>query len=328
MATTPYYLLPILIEQPTWGGEYIASFKKITHPFLSGKKIGQSYELATDSWVTSQPITDQPFLFATSGTVNQPTFIAKPSDAQPLQKVIDQNPTAILGQKVVDSYGPQMDVLIKFTQAQNNSYQVHVRPGHEIGKWQPKPESWYFLEKGKATLGLNSAESVPAYKMRCQEIEAKAIELSEQVKSGLLKVTAARTQLQTFIDQDHPRRFVNTLEIPQHQLIDLSAGGIHHSWEVDPSLPLGNIVYEVQKNVMDDVSSLRSFDQGNMKDDGKVRPITIDDYFAALDTDADKNNPAQYLQQAESEADDTALATQLFDNQFYKTVAVEWSGKY
>jgi hypothetical protein len=328
MQLQPYYLLPLFVEQPTWGGSYIANFKQITHPLLKNKRIGQSFELSTDSWVSGQSISAKPFLLADASNLGNPTFVAKPSDAQTLQSVIDQNPRGFLGEKVVDHHGTQMDVLIKFTQAQNNSYQVHVRPHHEFGKWQAKPESWYFLEKGKATLGLNMAENLEAYKARCKEIEAKAMEISDSIKAGKLTLSNGRAQLKSFIDQDHPRRFVNTLDIPQNQLIDLSAGGIHHSWEVDANTPLGNIVYEVQKNVMDDFCTLRSFDQGNIKDDGKVRPITIDDYFSALDTDAVKNDPSQYLQEAETLSDENALITKLFDNHYYKTTAIEWSGKY
>jgi mannose-6-phosphate isomerase class I len=221
-----------------------------------------------------------------------------------------------------------MQVLIKFTQAQNNSYQVHVKPGKEFGKWLPKPESWYYLEKGKATLGLSDPSQSAAYKARCVEIDLKAHQLSDQVRAGEMTLDAAKLELKTFIDQDHPRRFVNTITVEKDAVIDLSQGGTHHSWEVDADLPDGNIVYEVQVDVMDDYCTIRSFDQANIKNDGSVRPLAIDDYFQALDLDPTMNDPAHFLQHAAVETDGNAQLKTLFNNQFYVTELVEFDGVY
>ena len=74
------------------------------------------------------------------------------------------------------------------------------------------------------------------------------------------------------------------------QLIDLSLGGVHHSWEEDDQkYPHGNILYEIQLDVEDLVSSIRCFDKGKIKDDGSIRPIHIEAYFNNLDIDPEHN---------------------------------------
>jgi mannose-6-phosphate isomerase class I len=65
----------------------------------------------------------------------------------------------------------------------------------------------------------------------------------------------------------------------------MSRGGMHHSWQ-----DAGNILYEIQQDRMDPVSTLRCFDQGKIKDDGTIREINIDDYFKYLDTSAETND--------------------------------------
>jgi mannose-6-phosphate isomerase class I len=53
---------------------------------------------------------------------------------------------------------------------------------------------------------------------------------------------------------------------------------------------LGNVLYEIQKDVMDPVCTIRSFDKGKFKSDGSIREIHIDDYFKYLDTNPDHND--------------------------------------
>jgi len=326
----PVYVIPLLVEQPTWGGHYIAEFKNIRDAVATTPKIGQAFELYRDACVTSIAQTEMPFAYATATNLKEPQFFHRPADIQTLQSVIDQDPIGFLGQKAIDQYGKTMQVLIKFTQAQNNSYQAHVRPGQEFGKWQAKPESWYYFEKGKATLGLSSTEptTVAAYKKRCTEIDQHAQELSKKVLAKEIDVAGTRAELKKFIQQDHPQKYVNTVVIEPNQVIDLSSGGTHHSWEMSPEIPNGNIVYEVQKDVMDEFCTLRSFDQGNIKDDGKVRPLTIDEYFQALNTNAEQNKTQQYLKTPQPQNEEGAVVTELFNNQFYKTISLKFSGKY
>jgi len=322
----PAYIIPFIIEQPTWGGSYIANFKQIKHQLLNDKRIGQSFELFSGSWLTTASLV--PFAYATATDLAHPVFSDPVQEKFSLQEMVDQDPLAVFGQKGIDRGWKSMQVLIKFTQVQNNSYQVHVKPDNEFGKWLPKPESWYFLENGKATLGLSDPRKVDDYKARCIEIDLKAQSLSAQVKAGELAVDVAKMQLKTYIDLDHPRQFVNTVVIEKESVIDLSQGGTHHSWEVDEHLPEGNIVYEVQVDVMDEFCTLRSFDQGNMKSDGSVRPLTIEDYFTALDLDPRVNEPSRYLQNVLSITEGSTTLKTLFTNHYYVTQLLEFSGTY
>jgi len=182
MQFSPRYIIPLLVEQPTWGGGYIAEFKGITDDSVTGTRVGQAFELFSGSQLTSEA--NQSYAVASATQLDQPRYSQKPTDAHSLQTLIDQDPVQVLGEKAVAKNGTALSVLIKFTQAQNNSYQVHVRPGKEFGKWQAKPESWYFLEPGKATLGLKAGCSVSEYKERCIEINTFAQQLSKTVQTG------------------------------------------------------------------------------------------------------------------------------------------------
>ena len=57
----------------------------------------------------------------------------------------------------------KIGLLIKFTQAKCNSYQLHIRKKLANVKWRPKPESWFFFEPGIITLGLKSGEDIRNY---------------------------------------------------------------------------------------------------------------------------------------------------------------------
>ena len=325
-----YYIVPLLVEQPTWGGTYISHFKGLTDPSLVSQNIGQAFELAQDSLLmpaeeTESVSQNQPaYGLATATDLAHAQWFNTHDRAVPLQSVIDSDPEGILGSRALAQLGAEMKILIKFTQAKNNSYQVHVKPGQEFGQWLAKPESWYYFEPGQATLGLAPGVDVAEYQQRCQEIETFAGAISQKITAGKLTVADGRQQLAAFINQDHPRRFVNTVSIEADQIIDLSRGGVHHSWEVNPEQPQGNILYEVQVDVRDQFCTLRSFDQGSIKDDGQVRPLTINDYFAALDTDPERKRPATYM----SSAVPGQTERKLFDNPHYQTSQLQVTGEY
>ncbi len=316
MEIKPYLIVPKLIPQPTWGGEYIARFKNRTDAKLA-TAIGQSFELSADSQLTTvTDSNDLPIEIGDPSTGETVACIGDQSTLFSLQSLIDENPEEVLGDSYVRSRGNKMDILIKFTQAKGNSFQVHVKPGAEFGHWKAKPESWYFFEQGKATLGLQnpSAERVQMYKQTCEDLLVQMQSLSEAVKNGTKTPGQAKVDAAAYIASHSPFSFVNELIIPKDSVIDLSTGGIHHSWEEGEMIPDGNIVYEVQLNVMDNECTLRSFDKGKIGDDGKIRPIHIDDYFSALDTDPAKNEPQALV--------DSASESVLFDTPYYKTARV------
>ncbi len=313
MIVRPYLIVPKLIPQPTWGGQYIAEFKSISDSSIMAMNIGQSYELSADTMLST--ITDSsklPIEIGDPKTGKTTQVIGDASSMFPLQELIDQNPQAVLGKKYLEKYEPTMEILIKFTQAKGNSFQVHVRPNELLGHWKPKPESWYFFEKGKATLGLldPTPERIKQYKNICFEIENAMKQFSVSLLQKQKTLEDVKKEIQQLLTTNNPYQFVNSIEIEKDTVIDLSNGGIHHSWEEGLDIPQGNIVYEVQRNVMDNDCTLRSFDKGKIGEDGSIRPIHVDDYFQALDTDSKHNDPKALVRQS---------STMLFDSQFYKT---------
>lgn len=328
MILRPYFIVPKLIPQPTWGGGYISNFKGIEDPSVKNVPIGQSYELSSDSMLSSSTDSSMiPIEMGDPKTGKTTSIIGNTDAIFSLQSLIDQNPEEVLGTKAVNVHGKRMNVLIKFTQAKGNSFQVHVSPGKEFGHWKPKPESWYYFEPGKATVGLNNPtpERLTAYKHACAMIETLAAALQLEVSSGKRTVDEAKRLLQEQILRENPLDYVNEVQIEKGTVIDLSSGGIHHSWEEGESIPLGNVVYEVQVNVMDNECTIRSYDKGKMGADGTVRPVHINDYFHALDTDPDKNAVSKSIQKpASNDIDGTAQIT-LFSTPYYtsKEIAIK-----
>lgn len=275
--TRPYIIIPQLIEQPTWGGEYILDLKGWSDKKeYQGKKIGQSYEL-TGTSMLSEDIMDS----------TDPHF-SPDTDGIPVQGVLQQ--------------GETMPLLIKMNQALGNSFQLHIKPETKSDRWLPKPESWYFLEKGYISLGIKEGIDVNEYQKTCEEIDTFMHEISDKVQLGEVTLDDAREQAQAFVHQKNPWQFVNRYVMDKHALIDLSMGAIHHSWEENrEETPLGNIIYEVQLDASDDEATIRSFDQGKIKDDGTVRDMTISDYFEHLDTDPEHNTLKYVTRHADGE---------------------------
>lgn len=275
----PYLILPELVEQPTWGGNYILQLKKWQDKQnLQKMKIGQSYELFGASLLTDSIV-----------DTTDPSFAPSIVDATILDDFVNKNPSEILGKKVFEKYG-KMPLLIKLNQARGNSFQLHIKPGQDHPRWKPKPESWYFLEDGYISCGIKKGIDVKVYKQTCVNIEEKMRELSKQVQLGDKNVEIARQEAQNYIKEQNPWQFINLYKTKKYDLIDLSQGGVHHSWEAHDEFPLGNIVYEVQLDVMDEFCTIRSFDQGKIKEDGDIREIHIDDYFTFLDVSEEMNN--------------------------------------
>lgn len=276
----PYLVIPKLIEQPTWGGDYILSAKAWKHiTFLRGKKIGQSYELFSGSK-----------LHLTATDTNNPGFIPEIGFADKPDILKEFFPQKEGVHYVSILAGGSMSLLNKFTQAAGNSFQLHIKPETTDPHWRAKPESWYYFEKGYLTLGLRSGCNVEQYKEVCLEINSHMEELSRKIKADELSLKAGEQDAATFIKEKNPWQFVNRFEVLPDTLIDLSMGGVHHSWEENKEkFPLGNVLYEVQIDTMDPVSTIRSFDQGKIKKDGSIRPLNIDDYFKHLDTDPSHN---------------------------------------
>ncbi len=296
MQLRPYIVIPNLIEQPTWGGDYIVEFKRMSQPELRGKKIGQSYELYEFSNLSSLDSTVGSASFELGNPTNpqeSTQHLVSHDRSVAITDLIETDPEGVLGTRYTKVFGPRVKTLIKFTQALGNSYQIHVQK--PSGTWLPKPESWYYFEPGLITLGTKTGVNWSAYESVCRQINETAKTLSERARTGAITVEEAQRLLADFVSAHDPQEFVNVLRIEKNQGVDLSDCGLHHSWEEAEDLPLGNVLYEVQESVYDDVSTIRSFDKGKMKADGSIRPVQIDEYFAYIDRSQDANDPANHM---------------------------------
>ena len=260
----PYLIVPYLIEQPTWGGQYICEKKGwLNKKGLEGKKFGQSYELF-----------DRTLLATTITTSHDPLFSPEVENTVPISQFVGSRPFP----------------LIKFTQAKGNSFQLHIKPLIADTHWRQKAESWYYFEKGKITFGVKKGIDINKYKETCTAINHTMKRLSELIRKKEISKEQAQKEAKAFILEKNPWQFVNVCEVKKGDIVELSGGGLHHSWEEDAiHYPMGNVLYEVQQDVMDPVCTIRSFDQGKFKEDGTIREIHIDDYFKYIDTDEKRN---------------------------------------
>ena len=296
----PYLVAPKLIEQPTWGGRYILQMKR-----WSGKKIfkdlliGQSYELYSGTVLRNDIVSTRDASFTGQlGYAMKPDKIFYKGDKKKLlslQKLIDADPVAVLGKRGVKQFGNKMQVLIKFTQAKGNSFQLHVREKDQSKKWIFKPESWYYFEPGILTLGIKKTQSITGYKEACQKIDRRMEIIAKRIQAKEITLEEGKKLAKSMIRKIDPWQYVNLVKVKKDEILDLSSGGLHHSWEEDPDLPLGNVVYELCFDVMDPISVLRSFDKGKIKSDGSLRKLTIAEYFRYLDKSSKTNTPETHL---------------------------------
>ncbi len=286
----PWQVKDELIEQPSWGGRYIVDLKGLADdPAWKDKKVGQSYEMAKAS------------------------VLLDPDGGKEvaLHALIASNPADVLGQRVLDKFGPDLSLLIKLTQAKGNSFQVHLPEGQTLGHWIPKPEAWFYLAPGLYTFGLKAGTDFEAYSRVLHTIDDDMGRLSREVASGRFSVDEARSQAQERIKVLNPFAYVNLVEAQTDDVIDLTAGGIHHSWEDDSArFPDGNLVYEVQVDVPDDKCSMRGFDKGKILDDGSLRPTHVKDYLATINQDAAHNQLSQHLRKPEVVSDQNGAKTE------------------
>ncbi|MCA9385997.1 hypothetical protein KC717_05105, partial [Candidatus Dojkabacteria bacterium] len=237
-----YYVIPKLIQQPTWGGSHIPETKGLSVK----ERIGQSYEFWSGSKLVPMTELDKvkvdkmPYLIG-SNDVEDEKLVNKVKGIIDFEKL---NLKEVFGRRRVP------EILIKFTQAKGNSYQIHSK--FKSGDYLPKQESWYFFAKGKITLGLREGVDVKQYQAICESIYEKTQELSKAVQKKKMKVDDARLELKRFIELNNPEQFVNVLTPEADTIVSNTIGGIHHSWEEDNTvIPDGNIVFEVQQDVSD-----------------------------------------------------------------------------
>lgn len=296
----PWQVKDELIEQPSWGGRYIVDLKGLSDdPAWANKKVGQSYELAKASVLLDPDGGKETALHA----------------------LIESDPTGFLGQKVLEKFGSDLSLLIKLTQAKGNSFQVHLPEGQTLGHWVPKPEAWFYLAPGLYTFGLKAGTEFEAYSRVLRTIDDEMGRLSREVQSGRFTVDNARAQASERIKILDPFAYVNLVEAKTDDVIDLTAGGIHHSWEDDSvRFPDGNLVYEVQVDVPDGKCSMRGFDKGKMLDDGSLRPTHVKDYLATINQDPAHNQLSQHIRKPEVISEQNGAKTEsLFRTTHFNT---------
>lgn len=293
----PYLVIPKLIKQPTWGGQYIVTKKGwIAYGEFAKLKIGQSYELFSGSNLSLLDTSEDPRFIGelTDGeTVGTPS---KSANALALTSLIEISPEAALGRDVVSARGANLALLIKYTQALGNSFQVHIKDGVKHDLWKPKPESWYYFEPGLVTLGVKPGVNWKQYQDSVTAIQEALSSIGKQIKEEKLSYEDAQSSVKDLLQKYDPWQFVNTVPIAKDQLVDLSAGGLHHSWEEDASrAPLGNVLYELQAEALDPVSTFRCFDKGKIGPDGSVREMRIKEYFDFIDRSPEVNDPQAHI---------------------------------
>jgi hypothetical protein len=325
----PYLVIPKLIEQPTWGGQYIVSAKGwVRHSNLASLKIGQSYELFSGSNLSLLTSSDDPDFVGELSDRDAVQVQTALEHSLPLSALLAQSAEATLGAAVLAERGPKLELLIKFTQALGNSFQAHIKAGVTHPRWKPKPESWYFFEPGLITLGIKPGADWSAYEAAVTTVDTQMSQLSQQVKSGSLTYADALVQIKALLEATDPWQYVNTVAVGKDELVDLSGGAVHHSWEEDPvNLPLGNVLYELQAEAMDDVSTFRSFDKGKMSPDGSVRSVQLQEYFDVIDRSDATNDPAPHLRQPKSLAHTADYTLDLLlDTAYYKLDKLTFTG--
>jgi mannose-6-phosphate isomerase class I len=316
----PYLVIPKLIEQPTWGGHYIVESKgwgKVGN--LAKIKIGQSYELFSGSNLSLLTSSEHPE-FGGELTDNQNvTSPTQPPSSIGLRNLMAKSAEGTLGAEVIKERSAEFGLLIKYTQALGNSFQVHIRDNVKHPVWKPKPESWYYFEPGLITLGVKAHADWQAYRDAVEALQTYVFSIGEKVTSNTLSYDQATHEIAQAIKAHNPWKYVNTVCVEKDQLVDLSAGGLHHSWEEDPDrAPLGNVLLELQAEAMDNVSTFRSFDKGKMGQDGRIRKVQIKEYFEAIDRSPETNDPTIHMRQAKTIADTGAYRLeQLLESPHY-----------
>ncbi len=326
----PYLVIPKLIEQNTWGGRYILTTKQWdSNESLGGHKIGQSYELFSGSNLSLLDSSMDPAFQGELTDRDAVQIATSPPHSFPLTRLVAQNPEAVLGTARSARAGGKVDLLIKFTQAMGNSFQVHIKDGTSHEFWMPKPESWYYLEPGLLTLGVKKNVDWNAYEAAMAAINEKVVELEALIAAGSIDIGKARIDLQRTIAEQDPTSYVNTIKVEKDQLVDLSGGGLHHSWEEDPvQYPLGNVLYELQLEAMDDVSTIRCFDKGKISSSGSARPMNIPAYFELIDRNVETNDPANHMLLPRQLADTDAYKLEnLLKTKYYTLDKLSFTGK-
>ena len=203
----PYLVIPRFIEQPTWGVHILFHINKFKTKNCALAKLAKVMSCME---VRFYPPLHPRLTLNSKATLLSIIRVV----ASPLSPVISncrgpRRPKPVPNAGIF--FSPQtMPLLIKFTQALGNSFQIHVKKSQKQSRWKPKPESWYYLEDGVITYGIKKGAGMEEFKRVCLAIEEKMIALSTSLKIGALSYGRAKEKAESFIKSVNPWRFVNT----------------------------------------------------------------------------------------------------------------------
>ncbi len=224
---TPLRFAPIF-RSYIWGGRRLES--------MLGKPI-PSEGIWAESWEIVDHGRDQSFV------------VHGPWNNWSLRKLIENFPTAMLGEKAQSSDG--FPLLLKYLDC-NRVLSVQVHPDDEYAKKMPKPdlgktEAWYVIKADPGALVYAGLKPGVDRKTLAQAIEAGASEDCLQ-----------------------------TLEPKPGDCIFIPAGTVH-------ALGAGLVVAEIQQA---SDTTFRLYDWNRLGDDGKPRPLHIEQALDVIDYDS------------------------------------------
>lgn len=170
MKTTKLYPLQFepQYEYRLWGGNNFSTLFKRAIP---GKQLGESWEI--------------------SGLKEKPSFVSNGVfKGESILSLMEQFPKALLGESVLDRFGKQFPLLIKFIDAKKPlSVQVHPndRLAQERHQCFGKNEMWYIVDAtqgAELTLGFQEPLTKEAFKKRQAECRIEEVLHCENIQKG------------------------------------------------------------------------------------------------------------------------------------------------
>lgn len=218
----PIVLEPDNFTDHMWGGDWIARFKGLgTEP---GVVIGESWDFSSRS--------------------EHPTQVSMPAGGRiSLRELIAAAPNEVLGSSIVQRFGAEAPILLKFIDAQDNlSLQVHPfdEYARQNEKDSGKSEAWIVLDTGSAEgegfiyLGFNP-EKVSDY--------SNPADFEEAFFSALNQTNAQGPSTNPKVREDAERLILPFLErilVKPGEVYDVKPGTVH-------ALGKGVRIFEIQQ---------------------------------------------------------------------------------
>lgn len=277
-----YFVIPKIVLDPASGGDYIPKMKNIK--LKKEELVRSTIEFYEDSIVVPgdkmpKAISKYPYVLAESE-----------SDKGKMNNVV-KDAIKLKDLKPKDVYGTKLtpDFRIKFIQTYGDSYKL--TPKMKSGSYNFRPKSWYFLTGGRVTLGVRSGIDQERYREVCENVYKFTQKVAGEVRNKKKSLKDAQKELKHFIDLNNPIKYVNPVILAKNTIVEFATGGIHNSIEGHPSMPNGNLLYEVEKDIDDDKADIEAFGKGYIWDKGEYKKVKISDYLDNLDKNVIDNDP-------------------------------------